>query len=261
MTLQRRSGSGPSAKFLAAAEKRLVIGVRGLAFLNLSSSHFDPQRRFLGLFFSLPLNIRQRTRGLSGSTTTRAPSLPCGSSLRAHDGMQRSPLARIAARFFPVRQLRLPPNLYSPFSLTIFLRSFTPDSTIATSAAFALFASHQTTPALNNFLRVSRKRRTCVALRRAARAVYRYPTGGEHGRSQGEPGAMNAPPTKMQCPKRAWPTSKAIKSKLHTPAENLSNNALSWCRCGAALRVTAGRYLPKSFRCAARDNFSLRRLG
>src|SRR5262245_32805955 len=27
------------------------------------------------------------------------------------------------------------------------------------------------------------------------------------------------------------------------------------CRCGAALRVTAGRYLPKSFRCAARDNF------
>ena len=227
MTLQRRSGSGPSAKFLAAAEKRLVIGVRGLAFLNLSSSHFDPQRRFLGLFFSLPLNSRQRTRGLSGSTTTRAPSLPCGSSLRAHDGMQRSPLARIAARFFPVRQLRLPPNLYSPFSLAIFLRSFTPDSTIATSAAFALFASHQTAPALNNFLRVSRKRRTCVALRRAARAVYRYPTGGEHGRSQGEPGAMNAPPTKMQCPKRAWPTSKAIKSKLHTPAENLSNNALS----------------------------------
>src|SRR5215470_1759449 len=38
------------------------LGYCRLAFLTLSSSHFDPQRRFLGLFFSLPLNIRQQTR-------------------------------------------------------------------------------------------------------------------------------------------------------------------------------------------------------
>src|SRR5215470_15698789 len=35
------------------------LGYCRLAFLTLSSSRFDPQRRFLGLFFSLPLNIRQ----------------------------------------------------------------------------------------------------------------------------------------------------------------------------------------------------------
>src|SRR5262245_55019532 len=35
------------------------LGYCRLAVLTLSSSRFDPQRRFLGLFFSLPLNIRQ----------------------------------------------------------------------------------------------------------------------------------------------------------------------------------------------------------
>ena len=33
---------GPSAKFLAPAKKRLVIGVLQTRFLTLSSSHFDP---------------------------------------------------------------------------------------------------------------------------------------------------------------------------------------------------------------------------
>jgi len=35
VTLQRRSGSGPSAKFLAAAKKRLVIGVPQISFSQL----------------------------------------------------------------------------------------------------------------------------------------------------------------------------------------------------------------------------------
>jgi len=34
---------GPSAKFLAPAKKRLVIGVLQTRFLTLSSSHFDPK--------------------------------------------------------------------------------------------------------------------------------------------------------------------------------------------------------------------------
>src|SRR5262252_7497772 len=38
-----RSGSGPSAKFLAPAKKRLVLGVLQTRFLTLSSSHFDPK--------------------------------------------------------------------------------------------------------------------------------------------------------------------------------------------------------------------------
>jgi len=37
---------GPSAKFLAPAKKRLVIGVLQTRFSHLSSSHFDPEETF-----------------------------------------------------------------------------------------------------------------------------------------------------------------------------------------------------------------------